>query len=85
MGVIKMEDERIKCSWIQTSGTGRSYYQCCEEEGCNIVIDKRKTVLLFGKMFCSDCRYAYESVMADMKHEQKMYEYFTFEEIMGLN
>lgn len=54
---------------------------CCVE-GCSC---KAVKTPLFGKRYCYDCREAYESIIDDMKHEQKMFEYFTFEERMGLN
>ena len=56
----------------------------CEEKGCCQTVDI-KLIPLFGKKLCFDCRDAYESIMDDMKHEQKMFEYFTNEEIMGLS
>jgi len=60
-------DERIKFSWIQTSGTGRSNAQYCDEEGCDGLIDTRKTKPLFGKVLCFDCRNSFELIMDDMK------------------
>ena len=75
-------DERIKFCWIQTSGTGRSNVQNCDE--CVGLVDVEKIKPLLGKVLCFDCREAYESILDDMENEQKMHEYFTSEEITGL-